>query len=290
MRLSFSLRAVNDCPMPGRHTQRQAWYESLGWRCYSVNTSVDQEFSSDMGDAPSERVSYGNDSNQFFELWHPGGTPIGAAVMIHGGFWRAQYDLAHVNPLCSALSAKGVATANLEYRRTGQAGGGWPGSFEDVVSGVGAASDKLGSAPVVIGHSAGGHLALRLSSEPIALRAVIALAPVANLRLAYELNLSNGAVVELMGATPPEAPKRYDEACPSERDSALPRVLVHDLDDEDVPISISRAFVERHRHDPLPPTLIEIPNAAHMDLVDPNTSAGQRVIEIVLDLAKRAHS
>ena len=235
-----------------------------------------------MADASIQRVNYGADPHQFFELWLPEGTRIGSAVMIHGGFWRSRYDLFHVNPFCAALAAKGVATANLEYRRIGQLGGGWPGSFDDVLAGVRTASDILGNPPVVIGHSAGGHLALRMSSEPVPLRAVIALAPVADLRLAYALNLSNGAVAEFLGATPDSAPERYDEACPSNRSSSIPRMLVHDTEDEDVPINISRAFVEARRNDVVPPTLIEIPNATHMDLIDPETAAGAKVIDTVL--------
>jgi acetyl esterase/lipase len=82
---------------------------------------------------------------------------------------------------------RGVITANLEYRRVGQPGGGWPGTFEDVAAGIKAASEHVGGAAVVVGHSAGGHLALRLASESVPLKAVVALAPVANLRLAYEL-------------------------------------------------------------------------------------------------------
>lgn len=235
-----------------------------------------------MADASIQRVSYGDDPNQFFDLWRAEGFKAGVAVMIHGGFWRAKYDLAHANPFCAALAARGIAVASVEYRRVGQNGGGWPGTFEDVVAGVQAASKKLGGAPVVIGHSAGGQLGLRLASEPLRLRAVVGLAPVADLRLAYELNLSHGAVAEFLGTTPESEPDRYDEACPSQRESPVPRVLVHGSEDEDVPIAISRAFVAVHGEDPVPPTLIEIPNAAHMDLIDPETSAGRKVIEIVL--------
>lgn len=243
-----------------------------------------------MPHAPIERVSYGADPQQFFELRRPEGTAVGVAMMIHGGFWRAKYDLSHANPFCAALTAKGIATANLEYRRIGQIGGGWPGTFQDVVAGVRAASQHMGSAPVVIGHSAGGQLALRLASETVALRAVVALAPVADLRLAYKLNLSDGAVGEFLGATAESLPDRYDEACPAKRSSAVPRVLVHGTDDEDVPISISRAFVETCKNDPLPPVLIEIPNSTHMDLIDPGSTPGARVIAIVLRLMERGES
>ncbi len=99
-----------------------------------------------MPDAPIQRISYGADPNQFIELWQPDETVGGVAVMIHGGFWRAKYDLSHANPFCAALAAKGIATANLEYRRVGQIGGGWPGTLEDVVAGVAAASERLGGA------------------------------------------------------------------------------------------------------------------------------------------------
>jgi acetyl esterase/lipase len=237
-----------------------------------------------MSDASISRVQYGADPNQFFELLRPSDSSIGSAVMIHGGFWRAKYDLDHVRPFCAALAARGVTTANLEYRRVGQPGGGWPGSFEDVLAGVRAASEVFGKPAVVIGHSAGGHLALRLSSEPVSLRAIIALAPVANLRLAYELNLSNGAVAEFLGATPASAPEVYDEACPSKLSSPVPRILVHDIEDEDVPLAISRSFVAAHRGDPVPPRLIEIPQATHMDLIEPESAAGVEVIDIVVRL------
>jgi hypothetical protein len=74
-----------------------------------------------------ERIPYGRDASQFFELWHPKSQVAGLAVFIHGEFWRERYDLSHANPFCAALAAVGVITPNLEYRRVGQAGGGWPG-------------------------------------------------------------------------------------------------------------------------------------------------------------------
>lgn len=238
-----------------------------------------------MPSAQAERVTYGNSPQQFFELWQPDTTPVGFAVMIHGGFWRAKYDLSHANPFCSSLAARGIVTANLEYRRVGQSGGGWPGTFEDVKAGVAAASERLGRAPLLIGHSAGGQLALVLASEPLPLRAVVALAPVADLHLAYELNLSNGAVAGFLGANPESAPELYEQACPPQHASSIPRVLVHGTADEDVPIVISRAYVEARKHDPMPPTIIEISNATHMDLIDPESPAGAQVTEIVLRLA-----
>jgi acetyl esterase/lipase len=172
-----------------------------------------------------KRVHYGGQPSQFFEVWHPERAEAGFTVFIHGGFWRAKYDLSHANPFCAELAAMGIATANVEYRRIGQPGGGWPGTFEDVVAGLKCASEYFGNTPVVVGHSAGGHLALRLAGEPIRLKAVIGLAPVADLRLAYELNLSNGAVMEFLGL--PEAMRSlYDEACASSHDLSVPGFIV----------------------------------------------------------------
>ena len=97
-----------------------------------------------------ERIHYGSDASQFFELWHPEQPGSGSAVFVHGGFWRAKYDLSHANPLCATLATRGIMTANLEYRRVGQPGGGWPSTFEDVVAGFKATSEYFGHAPVLV--------------------------------------------------------------------------------------------------------------------------------------------
>jgi acetyl esterase/lipase len=233
-----------------------------------------------------ERIHYGSDASQFFELWHPEQPGAGSAVFVHGGFWRAKYDLGHANPFCLALAARGIITANVEYRRVGQPGGGWPGTFEDVVAGLKAASEYFSHAPVLVGHSAGGHLALRLASEPIPLKAVVALAPVADLRLAYELNLSNRAVMEFLSATPEAMPMRYDEACASTHASSMRRVIVHGTKDEDVPIDIARAYISARQKDPEPPSLLEMVDTDHMDLIDPQSSAGLTVIGLIARLAR----
>src|SRR2546429_1805107 len=79
------------------------------------------------------RVPYGSDPNQFGELRVPKtGGPFPVVVNIHGGFWRAKYDLRHAGHLCAALTKAGIATVNLEYRRIGNPGGSWPGSLQDI--------------------------------------------------------------------------------------------------------------------------------------------------------------
>ena len=79
------------------------------------------------------RLPYGTDPNQFADLRLPKTKGLFPVVMnIHGGYWRAKYDLAHCGHLCAALTSKGIATWNIEYRRVGNPGGGWPGTFEDI--------------------------------------------------------------------------------------------------------------------------------------------------------------
>ncbi|HEX8815299.1 MAG TPA: prolyl oligopeptidase family serine peptidase [Terriglobales bacterium] len=234
--------------------------------------------------AADERVRYGADASQFFDVWIPRERPVrGSAVMIHGGFWRARYDLLHASHLCGALAENGIAMANLEYRRVGNPGGGWPGSYEDVLAGFDAAKKFLPAAErlVVLGHSAGGHLALRLAVDRTEMRGVVALAPVACLKMAYELNLSNGAVMEFLGGTPDTKPEVYAAACPLLHSSGVGRALIHGTDDETVPVSLSREFVGARQNDRPAPRLAEVSNAGHFDLIDPRSKAFSTVLKTV---------
>src|SRR5947208_699407 len=123
--------------------------------------------------APADfRLAYGDRPSQFVDFRRGSGAGIRPlAVMIHGGFWRARRDLTYAGHLCLALGHAGYATANIEYRRVGEEGGGWPGTFEDASRAVEFARDRAAefdadpARTVVLGHSAGGHLALWLAAE-----------------------------------------------------------------------------------------------------------------------------
>jgi len=245
-----------------------------------------------------QRIAYGADTSQFFDLFLPAskakpresaaGLISGLVVMIHGGFWRAKYDLAHVSHLCAALAAAGIATASLEYRRVGN-GGGWPATFEDVRAGLAAVRKHFAAAPAVIGHSAGGHLALCLAADPQreetpAMKGVVALAPVADLQLAYALHLSNDAVVHFLGGTPSERPDAYAAADAARHASAIPRTLIHGTHDDVVPIALSQSYVEQRRADRGQLELVELADASHFDLIDPLAPAFKVVLESVLRL------
>src|SRR5947209_7521731 len=153
------------------------------------------------------RIAYGSDPNQFGDLRLPSNKQSAPLLMfIHGGYWRARYDLTHAGHLCAALASAGVATWNLEYRRVGNAGGGWPGTFEDIAAAREYAkqnakelASKFGvdaSQFVVAGHSAGGALALWLAARDPSIKAVASLAGVNDRRREYELYLRHDADLE----------------------------------------------------------------------------------------------
>jgi acetyl esterase/lipase len=247
------------------------------------------------------RLTYGSDPNQFLDLRLPSSAekskpPYPLVMNIHGGFWRAKYNLDHAGHLCAALTAKGLATANLEYRRVGNEGGGWPGTFSDIRSayhflGQNARAHNLDSQRVVVmGHSAGGQLALCLTAHESSLNRVVSLAGLVDLERAYRLHLSNDAVVEFLGGTPTEVPDHYREADPMELSISPARQwLIHGSADDVVPPVFSRDYVaakpKRPSQEKEDAHLLEIPGAGHYDLIDPRTQAWKQIETAILQLA-----
>src|SRR5260370_7946917 len=167
------------------------------------------------------RIPYGKDPLELGDRrMRAGAGPHPVVIFIHGGFWRAAYNLDHAGHMCAALSRAGAATWSIEYRRIGDPGGGWPGTLDDVLSG---AEHIAKLAPrygldlvrlVAAGHSARGHLVLWLAAQrALDLRGIVPLAAVSDLRRAWALQLSNGVVKQFLGGSPQQGPQRY--AAPS---------------------------------------------------------------------------
>jgi acetyl esterase/lipase len=249
------------------------------------------------------RLHYGDGELHFADLRlpdRPGPYPV--MIVVHGGFWRAAYDLQHIGHLCEALRNAGVATWSIEYRRIGNPGGGWPGTLQD----AGMAADHLRriatdyhldlDRAAAIGHSAGGQIALWLAARgklpsghllrppsPLPLRGVVALAPVADLRRGFELKLSNTVVADFLGGAPDEVEDRYAVASPIERlPLGIPQKLIHGTNDRNVPFEISERYASEAKKHGDDVELIALEGADHFAVIDPRSKEFAQVESAVL--------
>jgi len=233
---------------------------------------------------PRHRVAEHRDG--VAELLMPrNGGPHPVAVVLHGGHWRTRYGLLVMRPVCSSLRARGWATWNVEYGRLGRGGrGGWPTTFTDVATAI----DHLAllddgrldlDRVVVVGHSAGGQLALWAGGRhdlpagapggdpTVVARHVVALAPVTNLVRA------GAPAAALLGGTFDEVPDRFEQADPVRRvPLGVPVTIVHPAGDATVPVKRSRDYAERARAAGVEVELIE-PHGGHREVIDPGHRA-----------------
>ncbi|AEA26646.1 hypothetical protein Psed_4491 [Pseudonocardia dioxanivorans CB1190] len=246
------------------------------------------------------RLAYGSDPSQFGELsLPPDGVDVrGTVVVVHGGFWRARYDLALGRPLATTLASAGFAAWNVEYRRVGL-GGGWPATFEDLAAAVDLLGDLAGSdggavaagridldRVVALGHSAGGHLAAWLAARPglpagapgagprVRLRGAVSQAGVLDLEDAARREVGGGAVDDLLGGGPDDVPDRYALASPAARlPVGVPVVCVHGDEDVNVPLRQSERYAAAARTAGDPVELVVLPGVDHFAVIDPSTAA-----------------
>lgn len=256
--------------------------------------------------APADaRIAYGPGPQQFGELWIPGGRgPHPVAVVIHGGCWRAPFGEDHLRPLCAALARAGVAAWCLEYRRVGDDGGGWPGTFEDVARGADhlrqiAGAHRLDLTRVIaVGHSAGGELALWLATrshlprtdplrgpEPLLLRGVVGLAAIPDLARAATEKVCGDSVPLFLGGPPEAQASRYAAASPAALlPLGIPQQLVHGRLDRIVPIALSESYVAAARAKGDLAVLVPVDGAGHFDLIAPTSAAWPKVERAVRSL------
>ncbi len=244
-------------------------------------------------------VGYGTDPNQYGDLRLPQGAgPFPVVVLIHGGYWRAGFGLDLMDGLANDLTRRGYATWNIEYRRVGQKGGGYPGTLEDVAAAVDFLTELAKSHPLdakrvaIVGHSAGGHLAAwaagraRLpagapgANPGVTPLVTVPLAGVLDLVAAYALNSGNGAAAEFMRASPEDEPGRYMNASPM---SLLPTgsslIIVHGALDAVVPRTQSDSYYAAATAAGDKADLLVIDGADHFDVIDPASYAWNRVAQ-----------
>ena len=237
--------------------------------------------------AADERLAYGSAPKQFGDLRLPAvDRLLPLAVVVHGGAWKAMYNLIHAGHFCVALGEVGIATWNVEYRSVGDPRGPWPGAGDDVAAALAFARHLVERYPldadriVLLGHSAGGQLALCAAKR--AQLPVVALAAVSDLRESAERVGPDGAVARFLGGMPEEFPDRYAAASPRE---LLPlgvrQILVHGDADADVPYAQSVAYAEAAGDEA---ELVTLEGAGHFEPIDPAASQCSRVIRAVQTL------
>jgi acetyl esterase/lipase len=240
-------------------------------------------------------IAYGDGPDQVGDLWRPdtsaspgpapAASPAPAAVLIHGGFWYHAWERDLMDGLAGDLAARGVAAWNLEYRRVG-AGGGWPATGDDVAAGLDdlvplAAAHGLDLERVaVVGHSAGAQLALWAAAgreAAVRPRLVVGLAAMCDLARARRRLVGGRSVDHLVGTAPdPKAAVR--DASPIEHlPLGVAQLLVHAIDDRQVPVDQSRRYVAAARAAGDPAELLELRSGGHFDLIDPATPAWAEV-------------
>ena len=237
---------------------------------------------------PAPVVRYGSHPDQVANLHLPAseGGPWPCVILIHGGFWRERWDRTLMTPLAIDLARQGYAAWNVEYRRVGQDGGGWPGTFDDIAAAADALADIAEIDPArlaAVGHSAGGHLALWLGARAdgrVRLRGAVSQAGVVDLVQAHADDLGAGAVADLIGGSPVEFPERYANADPAARlPLGIGQLLVHGSRDDIVPPGQSRAYAARAQAAGDDVELVEIAGANHFDVVDPSHEAWDAVVQ-----------
>lgn len=257
-------------------------------------------------DGPEENTATVNDTEQRYRegAFGTGGLSLPSApdglvpvvVLVHGGFWRSGYERDLMEPLARGVVARGWAAWNLDYRAVGD-GGGWPTTFTDVAEGVDHLVSLAGDAPldlarvVVVGHSAGGSLALWTaaraklpagspgSNPAVRPVAVVSQAGVNNLVAGALEDLGGGAVIDLMGGTPGDAGDAYERASPVE---SLPldvaQLLVHGEDDTIVPPEQSTAYAAKAVEAGDPATATVRPGD-HFSVIDPGHPLGRTALD-----------
>jgi acetyl esterase/lipase len=286
---------------------RWQFLAAMGWVCPQI--AVAQTDLAQLAKAPpGQKHSYGADAHQFGELTLPEGKgPHPVVINIHGGCWLSEYNIDHSRALANALAKSGIAVWNLEYRRVGDSGGGWPGTFLDVSNGADYLRTLAKEHPidlsrvVLMGHSAGGHFALWLAArhkipataevhtkDPIAILGVIGLAPAPQLDALHQKGVCNNVIDKLMDGAPDAVPGRYHLAMPAAlAPIGVPQTLI--IGKKDAAWGwVGQSYADKARA--AGDTKIEViiaADAGHFEVIDPNSSTWAQVLESTQALLDR---
>jgi acetyl esterase/lipase len=233
---------------------------------------------------PARTTPYGTDDAQVLDVRLPArGERALTVVVVHGGFWRPEYDRGHAGRQAQAFADAGYPTAVVEYRRPGMPGGGWPGTAQDVHDAVTAVrrDPDLARPTVLVGHSAGGQLVAWAAAQPWAhgLRGVVSLAGVLDLAHGHATGVGGDAIEAFLGGTPDAAPAAYATADPVRLAPAVPVLLLHARDDDVVPVELSERYAAAH-HGPTV-RMRPVGGGGHYGVIDPEHEAFAEVLTAV---------
>jgi len=225
-------------------------------------------------------LPYGAQNQQTLVHFPVGATNADSVLVIHGGCWSNAYGVDHALPMAAALSDIGLDVWAAEYRRVGDEGGGWPGSLEDIKSAIRYVTQNTGESTLLVGHSAGGHLALKAAEDPnLSISGVVALAPITDL-VSYgaETGSCQSMVPKFMGDDSYRPSAAYDAASVGIEAITVPTIVVIGDADPIVGTSQVESFSLGQ--------LRTIPEAGHFDLIHPETPAFKVVKSTVEHLLK----
>jgi acetyl esterase/lipase len=257
---------------------------------------------------PTQRIAYGPGPEQFGELWLPDGPgPFPVVLMVHGGCWQSRVArLSIMNYIADDLRKRGIAVWNLEYRGVDLAGGGYPGTFQDVAAGADqlteiAAAHHLDLAHLVaIGHSAGGHLVAWLAARgriaatsplhadhPLQLTAVISLGGLPDLQNVHALGICGAPTVESLVGAPGGGRDLWADTSPAALGAGPePQVYIDGDQDSISPPSLDAAYVAKMRALGAHVRQITVPDTGHAELIAPWTPAWARTVETLNELLR----
>jgi len=219
--------------------------------------------------APTNSFNYGENADQVIDFYLPDKSDKPTIVLIHGGYWRPEYNRKHLAPLAQKFTDLGWPVALIEYRRII---GNPDAALSDVMSAIKELINQ-NKKLILIGHSAGGHLAL-LAANKLSVLGVIALAPVTDLVKAEELDLDEGAVSDFLGTS---ASLRADLDPARQPTSTVPTTLIHGVLDIRVPVVFSRDYVAKAESSNI--KFIELESVGHFELIDPRHTIFELILE-----------
>jgi acetyl esterase/lipase len=265
---------------------------------YQVTAPMDlQAYLALQGRAPDKRLAYGSAPSQFVELFKPAGAgPHPVVVLLHGGCWTVHFGgIEQMRNMATSLAAEGIAVWSIEYRRYDEAGGGYPGMYQDVATAVdllrqeAQASQLDLSRVVAVGHSAGGHLAQwavsrhKLPSwspawvaDPLSIPAVISLGGLADLRNEADLikRTCERDTAQIAGAPSAARPDVFADTSPAEMLPAGVRtVLIHGEHDDISPTVTGENYARRARAAGDEAEVVVLPGGSHYDEVSSDSPA-----------------